>query len=121
VRRFEQFPGQLERVATAPWQEVVVDKGINLFELMPLFRLNRGDGGFYIDKACIVSRDPDDWDNDNVENVGCYRLMVKGPNRIGIQPIPQHDIALQLAHAEARGEDLPVAWRSPSAMSRSSC
>jgi 4-hydroxybenzoate decarboxylase len=56
-----------------------------------------------------VSRDPDDWDNDNVENVGCYRLMVKGPNRIGIQPIPQHDIALQLAHAEARGEDLPVA------------
>ena len=109
VRRFEQFPGQLERVATAPWQEVVVDKGVNLFELMPLFRLNRGDGGFYIDKACIVSRDPDDWDNDNVENVGCYRLMVKGPNRIGIQPIPQHDIALQLAHAEARGEDLPVA------------
>jgi 4-hydroxybenzoate decarboxylase len=109
VRRFEQFPGQLERVATAPWQEVVVDKGIDLFELMPLFRLNRGDGGFYIDKACIVSRDPDDWDNDNVENVGCYRLMVKGPNRIGIQPIPQHDIALQLAHAEARGEDLPVA------------
>jgi hypothetical protein len=28
----------------APWQEVVVDKDVNLFELMPLFRLNRGDG-----------------------------------------------------------------------------
>jgi len=109
VRRFKQFPGELERVTTAPWQEVVVDNNVNLFDLMPLFRLNRGDGGFYIDKACIVSRDPDDWDNDDVENVGCYRLMVKGPNRIGIQTVPQHDISVQLAHAEARGQDLPVA------------
>src|SRR5499426_1332343 len=82
---------------------------VRLFELMPLFRLNRGDGGFYIDKACVISRDPDDWDNDDVENVGIYRLMVKGPNRIGIQTVPQHDISLQLSHAEARGEDLPVA------------
>jgi 4-hydroxybenzoate decarboxylase len=38
-----------------------------------------------------------------------YRLQVKGRNRLGIQTVPQHDIAIQLAHAEARGEDLPVA------------
>ena len=88
---------------------MIVDKDINLFELMPLFRLNRGDGGYYIDKACMVSRDLDDWDNDDVENVGVYRLQVKGPNRIGIQTVPQHDIAIHLAHAEARGEDLPIA------------
>lgn len=109
VRRFQLFPGEIQRVDTAPWQEVSVEKDINLYELLPLFRLNRGDGGFYIDKACIVSRDPDDWDNDDVENVGVYRLMVKGPNRIGIQPVPQHDIAIHLSHAEARGEDLPIA------------
>jgi vanillate/4-hydroxybenzoate decarboxylase subunit C len=109
VRRFQQYPGELERVESAPWQEVVVEKDINLFELMPLFRLNRGDGGFYIDKACTIARDPDDWDNDDVENVGIYRLQVKGPNRLGIQTVPQHDIAIQLAHAERRGEDLPVA------------
>jgi UbiD family decarboxylase len=109
VRRFQQYPGELERVASAPWQEVVVDKDVNLFELLPLFRLNRGDGGYYIDKACTISRDPDDWDNDDVENVGIYRIQVKGPNRLGMQTVPQHDIALQLAHAEARGEDLPVA------------
>jgi 4-hydroxybenzoate decarboxylase len=94
---------------SAPWQEVVVDKDVNLFELMPLFRLNRGDGGFYIDKACIVSRDPDDWDNEDVQNVGMYRLQVKGKNRLGIQPVPVHDIAIHLAHAEERGEDLPIA------------
>jgi vanillate/4-hydroxybenzoate decarboxylase subunit C len=106
---FKQYPGEIERVATAPWQEVVVDENINLFEMMPLFRLNRGDGGYYIDKACTISRDPDDWNNDNVENVGVYRLQVKGPNRIGIQTVPQHDIAIHLAHTEERGEDLPVA------------
>lgn len=45
VKRFKQFPGELDRVASAPWQEVTIDKDINLFELLPLFRLNRGDGG----------------------------------------------------------------------------
>jgi UbiD family decarboxylase len=113
VRRF-RLPGELERVASAPWQEVTVDKDINLYELLPLFRLNRGDGGYYIDKACIISRDPDDWDNDDVENVGVYRLMVQGPNRIGIQPVPQHDIAIHLSHAEARGEDLTGDYVVPS-------
>jgi UbiD family decarboxylase len=57
----------------------------------------------------VISRDPDDWNNDDVENVGCYRLQVKDRNRLGIQTVPQHDIAIHLAHAEERGDDLPVA------------
>ncbi len=73
VRRYEQFPGEMEHHDSAPWQEVVVDKDVNPFELMPLFRLNRGDGGFFLDKACIISRDPDDWDDEDVQNVGMYR------------------------------------------------
>jgi vanillate/4-hydroxybenzoate decarboxylase subunit C len=109
VRRYQKYPGEVERVDGAPWQEVVVDQDINLFHLLPLFRLNRGDGGFFLDKACVVSRDPDDWDNDNVENVGVYRLQVKGRSKLAIQPIPQHDIAIHLTHAEERGEDLPIA------------
>lgn len=109
VRRFRQYPGQLERVTSAPWQEVVVEKDVNLYRLMPLFRLNSGDAGCFIDKPCVVSRDPDDWQNDDIENVGVYRLQVKGPNRLGIQVQPQHDCAVHIAHAESRGEDLPVA------------
>lgn len=103
VRRFQLYPGTLERVENAPWQEVVVDKDVNLYELLPLFRLNRGDGGYFIDKACTISRDLDDWNNDDVENVGIYRLQVKGRNRLGIQTVPQHDIAIHMAHAEERG------------------
>jgi vanillate/4-hydroxybenzoate decarboxylase subunit C len=108
IRRYEQYPGTMQQMGAAPWQDVVLEKDINLFQLLPLFRLNVGDGGYYIDKACIISRDPDDWNNDNVENVGMYRLQVKGKNKLGIQPVPQHDIAIHIDHAEARGEDLPV-------------
>jgi UbiD family decarboxylase len=109
VRRYRMYPGQLERVSSAPWQEVVIDKDINLFEILPLFRWNQGDGAFFIDKPCVISRDPDDWDNDDVQNVGVYRLQVKDRNHLGIQTVPQHDIAIQLAHAEERGQDLPIA------------
>ncbi|HJS84611.1 MAG TPA: non-oxidative hydroxyarylic acid decarboxylases subunit C [Acetobacteraceae bacterium] len=109
VRRFQRYPGELERVTSAPWQEVVIDRDVNLYHLMPLFRTNRGDGGCFIDKPCVISRDPDDWDNDDIENVGVYRLQVKGRNRLGLQAQPQHDIAIHFAHAEERGEDLPVA------------
>jgi UbiD family decarboxylase len=108
IRRYQQFPGTMQHLNSAPWQEVVVEKEINLFSLLPLFRLNQGDGGFYLDKACIISRDLDDWDNEDVQNVGMYRLQVKDKSRLGIQPVPQHDIAIHIEHAEARGQDLPV-------------
>ena len=111
VRRYQTYPGEVEFRDSAPWQEVVVDdpEKINLFDVLPLFRLNRNDGGFYIDKSCVISRDLDDPDNFEKQNLGVYRLQVKGRNRIGIQPIPAHDIAIQLRHAEERGEDLPIA------------
>ena len=109
VKRYQTYPGKIERRADAPWKEVVVDKDINLYDLMPLLRLNQGDGGFYIDKSTVVSRDLNDWDNIDTQNCGMYRLEVKGRNRIGIQPIPEHDIAIHLARAEEQGKDLPVA------------
>ena len=55
--RWEKFPVPVERRETAPWQEITVSQDINLFELLPLFRLNPGDGGPYIDKAAVITRD----------------------------------------------------------------
>ena len=111
VKRYQQFPGQVDVRSDAPWQECVIDspKGINLFELLPLFRLNRNDAGCFIDKAVIISREPDRPDDVNRQNVGIYRLQVKGPNRLGIQPAPAHDVAIHLQQAEERGEDLKIA------------
>ena len=111
VRRYQRFPGLVDIREDAPWQEHVIDRAeaINLFELLPLFRLNRNDAGCFIDKAVIVSREPDRPDDRNRQNVSIYRLQVKGPNRLGIQPAPAHDIAIHLKQAEERGEDLRIA------------
>jgi len=43
-----------------------------------------------------------------------YRLMVKGPNRIGIQPVPQHDIAVQTGFMPRPAARI-CRWRLPSA------
>ncbi|WIB76973.1 non-oxidative hydroxyarylic acid decarboxylases subunit C [Curtobacterium sp. MCPF17_002] len=110
IRRWDAFPVAPERREDAPWRENTVEgDDINVFDLLPLFRLNDGDGGFYLDKAAVVSRDPDDPDSFDKQNVGIYRMQVKGKRRLAIQPVPVHDVALHLHAAEERGEDLPIA------------
>ncbi|GAB2970169.1 UbiD family decarboxylase [Amycolatopsis acidiphila] len=109
ARRWDDYPVPAERRDDAPWQEHTIDEGIDLFQLLPLFRLNRYDVGTYIDKAVVVSRDPDDPDHFGKQNAGIYRIQVKDKATLGIQPLPTHDIGLHLRAAEERGENLPVA------------
>ncbi|MCC3748088.1 UbiD family decarboxylase [Rouxiella badensis] len=111
VRRYQNYPGEVEHRDSAPWQEVVIEDDINLFDILPLFRLNHGDGGFYIDKASVVSRDPslEGKENEDSQNVGIYRIEVKGKKHLGLQPVPAHDIAIHLQRAEELGVDLPIA------------
>uniref|UniRef100_UPI00201BDE86 UbiD family decarboxylase domain-containing protein n=1 Tax=Bacillus cereus TaxID=1396 RepID=UPI00201BDE86 len=59
-------------------------------------------------KACVIWRDLEDPDNFGKQNVGIYRMQVKGKDRPGIQPVPQLDIAIHLRQAEVRGVNLPV-------------
>jgi vanillate/4-hydroxybenzoate decarboxylase subunit C len=110
VARWERFPVPPRRRPDPPLRENSLEGAeVDLFRVLPLFRLNDGDGGFYLDKAAVVSRDPDDPGDFGKQNVGTYRLQVKGRDKLGLQPVPMHDIALHLAKAERRGEDLPVA------------
>src|SRR5205823_2530487 len=103
IRRWDAFPVAPERREDAPWRENTVEgDDIDVFDLLPLFRLNDGDGGFYLDKAAVVSRDPDDPDSFDKQNVGIYRMQVKGKRRLAIQPVPVHDVALHLHAAEER-------------------
>lgn len=110
IRRWDNYPVTPERRDNAPWSENTVDgDDINLFDILPLFRLNDGDGGFYLDKASVVSRDPTDPDHFGKQNVGVYRIQVKGKRKLALQPVPMHDIAIHLNKAEERGQDLPIA------------
>ncbi|MBJ7573278.1 UbiD family decarboxylase [Bacillus halotolerans] len=108
AKRYEQFPMPVKRKETAPFHENEITEDINLFDILPLFRINQGDGGYYLDKACVISRDLEDPDTFGKQNVGIYRMQVKGKDRLGIQPVPQHDIAIHLRQAEERGINLPV-------------
>ncbi|MFW2107461.1 phenolic acid decarboxylase BsdC [Bacillus spizizenii] len=108
AKRYDQFPMPVKREESAPFHENKITEDINLFDILPLFRINQGDGGYYLDKACVISRDLEDPENFGKQNVGIYRMQVKGKDRLGIQPVPQHDIAIHLRQAEERGINLPV-------------
>jgi len=108
-RRWDKFPVKPEQVKDAPLKEVKIRDRINLFEVLPLVKINQNDAGCYIAKGAIVSRDPDCADDFNKQNVGIYRLQVKGKNKLGIQSLPMHDLAIHLTKAERKGQDLPIA------------
>lgn len=77
-----------------------IEENINLYDALPLYKVNEYDGGFYISKACVVSRDPLDPKNFKKENVGIYRIQVHGPDTISLWSIPSHDIGRQILAAE---------------------
>jgi UbiD family decarboxylase len=110
ARRWDQFPVPPQRRDSPPFEaNTAVGDDVDLFGILPLFRMNEGDGGFYLDKAVTISRDPDAPEDTGKQNVGIYRMQVKGPRRLGLQPLPSHDIARHLRAAEQHGHDLPVA------------
>jgi vanillate/4-hydroxybenzoate decarboxylase subunit C len=110
IRRWDEFPVTPQWREDPPWaQNAQIGDDVNVFDVLPLIRLNDGDGGFYIDKAAVVSKDPEDPENSGKQNVGVYRIEVKGRRKLALQPVPMHDIAQHLHKAEQVGEDLPIA------------
>ena len=110
VARWAKFPVQPVWRDDPPWaHNTQTGDDVNIFEVLPLIRLNDGDGGFYIDKAAVVSKDPEDPENSGKQNVGIYRIEVKGKRKLALQPVPMHDIAQHLRKAEQVGDDLPIA------------
>jgi 4-hydroxybenzoate decarboxylase len=106
VKKSDRFPVSSKVVDRAPLKETILTKNINIFEVLPVFRVNDYDGGPYLSKAVVVSKDPEDAKN---QNLGIYRLQVKDKDRLGIQTSPQHDIAVNLRKAEELNQPLPVA------------
>lgn len=110
IRRWEKFPVKPEYRDDPPWARNSQEGDeVDIFKVLPLFRLNDGDGGFYIDKAAVISKDPEDPASTDKQNVGVYRIQVKGKRKLAILPSSVHDLALHLRKAEQRGADLPIA------------
>jgi vanillate/4-hydroxybenzoate decarboxylase subunit C len=110
IARWAKFPVKPVWREDPPWaQNTQTGEDVNIFEVLPLIRLNDGDGGFYLDKAAVVSKDPEDPENSGKQNVGIYRIQVKGKRKLALQPVPMHDIAQHLRKAEQVGDDLPIA------------
>jgi 4-hydroxybenzoate decarboxylase len=106
AKKCDRFPIAPKVVHSAPVKEVVHKKEINIFDVLPVFRINEHDGGPYLSKAVVVSKDPDD---PKIQNLGIYRIQVKDKDLLGIQVSPQHDIAVHLRKAEELNQPLPVA------------
>jgi len=106
VERWDRYPIPPKRVTDAPFKEVMIEKNLNLYKELPLFRVNPLDGGFYLSKACVVTRDPETGED---QNLGMYRMQIKDHDRIGIQAAAQHDIAVHLRKAEELNVPLRVA------------
>lgn len=107
--KWDKYPGEVTFVDDAPCQEVVIEEDdINLYQDLPLYRINALDGGCYISKAAVVTREPYDPDNLDAVNVGTYRLQVQGKNTIGLQLHNFHDGGEHYAQAEKESENLPV-------------
>ncbi|HUL30157.1 MAG TPA: non-oxidative hydroxyarylic acid decarboxylases subunit C [Thermodesulfobacteriota bacterium] len=106
IKKSDRFPISPKVADRAPLKETILTKNINLFETIPVFRVNDYDGGPYLSKAIVVSKDPENLKN---QNLGIYRLQVKDKDRLGIQTSPQHDIAVNLRKAEELNQPLPVA------------
>lgn len=110
-RRWDKYPVPPKIVTReeAPCKENVISENINLFEVLPLYRINSQDGGFFISKASVVTGDPEFPEDFNKLNVGTYRIQVKDKDRVGMQALAFHDIAIQLEKAEAENRPLPIA------------
>lgn len=110
-RRWDKYPvsPKILKREDAPCKQNTVTENINLFELLPLYRINSQDGGFFISKASVITGDPEYPDDFNKMNVGTYRIQIKDIDRVGIQALAFHDIAIQLEKAEAENKPLPIA------------
>lgn len=110
IRRWGRGGAQINRVPfdKAAVNECRVEQDINLFDLLPLYRINEQDGGFYLAKAAVASRDPLEPENFGKQNVGIYRLQLQGPDRFTLVTVPSHDIGRQIMAAEREGKTLKI-------------
>lgn len=78
---------------------------VDLFKL-PVPRWHAGDGGRYLGTAhLVITRDPET----GLENVGCYRVMLQGKDKVGLYISPGKHGRIHYEKAMRAGKPFPVA------------
>lgn len=108
LRKRLAAPGEVRVVGAdqAPVQQVVqVGSEVDLTEF-PVHLQHEHDGAPYISAAYDVSRKA----NPDAFNLGCRRLMLRGPRETGVDLNAPSDLRVRYLEAVERGESLPVAF-----------
>jgi UbiD family decarboxylase len=95
----------VELVGDAPWQDVVLEGDAVDLTKLPIPLHFPVDAAPYITAGQITARDPET----GIDTVGFHRLMLKGPNRLGLSLHSRRRMYEFHRRAEARGEALPAA------------
>ncbi len=95
----------VERVDTAPWQDIVIEGDDIDLSALPIPMQFDVDKAPYITAGQITARDPET----GVDTTGFHRLMVSGKNRLGVSLHSRRRMYEFHRRAEARGEPLPAA------------
>jgi UbiD family decarboxylase len=92
--------------AQAPVHEVVLTGEDADLTTLPVHLQHGLDGAPYISASIDYARDP----KSSVTNIGCRRLMLRGPRAAGVDLNAPSDLRVLYQAAVARGERLPVAF-----------
>lgn len=96
-------------IEKAPSYECLETDEVDLYKILPLFRINEHDGGFYLHKACVVSEDIAAAGDPDRMKFGMYSLQVHGRDRLGVHVAGTDNLNLHLMGAEKTNSPLPVA------------
>ncbi len=96
-------------IEKAPVYECVEVGDVDLYKILPVFRVNKHDGGFYLHKACVVSEDMVAGIRHDRMKFGMYSLQVQGRDRMGVHLSGTDNLSLHVSVAEKAHRRLPVA------------
>ena len=106
------FAAAVKSLRAAPVAPVIADNAPAREKVMPAPDLTRipvptlalKDGGPYFDNCVVIAKDPDT----GVRNASVHRLMVSGPDRLGILMDVGRHLRSYYERAEAKGQPLEI-------------
>ncbi|MBI4444496.1 MAG: UbiD family decarboxylase [Acidobacteria bacterium] len=93
------------RVNSAPCQEVVHQKDIDIKKILPVPFQYRGDAAPFINSAIVIAWDP----KTKTYNTSFNRMQVRNGNRLGIQLVINMDLFFVHKEAEQRNQPVEIA------------